>query len=249
MKQIKNDDWLNSWFNSPYYQILYKNRSDEEARIFINSLIKKLNISPEAKILDLACGKGRHAIYLNKLGYETTGIDIAPANIDCASRFCNKQLNFEVHDMRYPYKKNYFHYVFNLFSSFGYFINDNDNLRVLQSINYNLLDRGFVVIDFLNIGSLQLVDTEKKSIDGVEFKITKYIEGLFIIKKINIRDQSKQYNFMERLQLLSLNDFENYFRLSGFKMVNLFGDYQMNDFSLKQSPRLIMLGQKTNISS
>ena len=51
--------WFQSWFDTSYYHILYKNRNDDEAQRFITNLVEYLNIAKDQKILDLACGKGR----------------------------------------------------------------------------------------------------------------------------------------------------------------------------------------------
>ena len=73
-----------NWFNSSYYHILYKNRDYNEAEHFINNLITKLNIKKNSKILDLACGSGRHSIYLNKKGMNVV-LDLG-ANIECSEQ-------------------------------------------------------------------------------------------------------------------------------------------------------------------
>ena len=72
----EHQKWFQSWFNTTYYHILYKNRDNKEAELFISNLIYYLNLIPEKdSILDLACGQGRHSKYLNSLGYNVTGID------------------------------------------------------------------------------------------------------------------------------------------------------------------------------
>ena len=101
LKDIEN--WYTSWFDSPYYHILYKNRDDKEAGLFMKNLTSFLNLSTSSKILDLACGKGRHSKYLNQLGYHVTGIDLSPQSIVYAKQFENDKLFFEEHDMSLTY--------------------------------------------------------------------------------------------------------------------------------------------------
>ena len=103
LKDIEN--WYTSWFDSPFYHILYKDRDDIEAQHFMDNLSNYLNIPEHGEILDLACGKGRHSIYLNSLGYNVTGVDLSKNSIDYAKQFENETLQFEVHDMCEPYKK------------------------------------------------------------------------------------------------------------------------------------------------
>ena len=100
--------WFENWFDSPYYHILYQNRNDEEAELFIDNLCTYLKPSLNAMLLDAACGRGRHAVYLNKKGYHVTGIDLSPSNIEFAQRFKNKELHFQVHDIRHIFQKNSF---------------------------------------------------------------------------------------------------------------------------------------------
>ena len=72
----ETNNWFSSWFDSPYYHILYKERNFREAQIFIDNLTFYLNMDEGSKVLDLACGKGRHSIYLNQLGYDVLGVDL-----------------------------------------------------------------------------------------------------------------------------------------------------------------------------
>ena len=126
-----NKDWFTSWFDTKYYHLLYKNRNDDEARLFVEHLVANLNLVPHAKVLDLACGKGRHSITLNRLGFDVLGVDLSSNSIEQAKEFENDTLHFDVCDMRKSYQKNKFDAVFNLFTSFGYFENKDDNTSVI----------------------------------------------------------------------------------------------------------------------
>ena len=79
--------WFESWFDTPYYHLLYKHRDDKEAHKFIKNLMQFLKIDKDQNILDLACGKGRHSIFLNKLGYRVTGVDLSSQNILQAQKY------------------------------------------------------------------------------------------------------------------------------------------------------------------
>src|SRR5438034_11636297 len=111
---MHHKEWFESWFNSPYYHILYKDRDESEARLFLDNLISFLKPPPGAKILDVACGKGRHSVYLNKKGFQVAGFDLSPENIAHNRQFENDTLSFSVHDMREVFRRNYFDYVLNL---------------------------------------------------------------------------------------------------------------------------------------
>ena len=118
--QKPTQNWFASWFDTPYYHILYKERNYREAQIFMDNLTHYLNLPEKAKVLDLACGKGRHAIYLNQLGFEVIGADLSENSIAEASKNSNSSLQFQVHDMREKFDDQ-FDAIFNLFTSFGYF--------------------------------------------------------------------------------------------------------------------------------
>ncbi len=79
-KELQSEEWFTQWFNS-YYHILYKDRDQHEARLFIDNLARFLDFSPKNKILDLACGRGRHSVYLNSGGFDVTGIDLSPKTL------------------------------------------------------------------------------------------------------------------------------------------------------------------------
>ena len=142
-------NWFESWFDTKYYHILYKERNDEEAQLLMDNLTHYLNLPEDAKILDLACGKGRHAIYLNSLGFDVTGADLSENSILEASKFSNEKLHFKVHDMRETCDEKY-DAIFNLFTSFGYFEDDADNYKTIKAIHNSLTETGFAVIDFMN---------------------------------------------------------------------------------------------------
>ena len=238
------EKWYASWFDTPYYHILYKDRDYTEAQAFMDNLTNYLNLPENGKILDLACGKGRHSIYLNKLGYNVTGVDLSEQSITHAKQYENDSLKFDVHDMTKPYTET-FDAVFNLFTSFGYFENEETNARVLKNFKLGLRENGHVVIDFLNLSKVraELIPNHEILKKGVKYKIEKRITNQFIIKDINVIDGDNQYAFQEKVQALDLEKFERYSREAGLEIVKIFGDYSLNDFSKESSDRLILVLQ------
>ena len=240
--QKDTEDWFAVWFNSPYYHILYKNRDHQEAAHFMDVLTSFLKLSPQTEILDLACGKGRHAQYLNTLGFHVTGVDLSPKSIDFAKQFENDTLHFKVHDMSLPYPKR-FDAVFNLFTSFGYFEKKEDDIKTLKSIKQALKPNGVGVIDFLNVNVVQqhLKKSETKIIDGITFHIRKKIENGYILKNIKFIHNNKHYVFTERVKAIDYASFLTYFKEANINLLNCFGDYQLNPFSENSSERLILI--------
>src|SRR6478735_1741975 len=130
MKELDNNalvqtlPWFKIWFDSPYYHKLYTNRNEAEAANFIDALVAALQPEQNAVMLDVGCGNGRHCRQLASKRFNVTGIDLALASIRMAKEHETEILHFYQHDMRQPFGKNCFDYVFNFFTSFGYFKNN-----------------------------------------------------------------------------------------------------------------------------
>lgn len=244
-KVDQNKAWFSTWFDTKYYHTLYKNRNESEAELFISNLYKYLNLSNEY-VLDLACGKGRHSLTLNSLGLRVLGVDLSPQSIRSASQFQNNYLNFEVHDMREVIENETFDIIFNLFTSFGYFENEADNITVLRSIYEMLHVNGLLVIDFMNTTKTlnSLVKEEVKVEDNIEFNLKREFDGRFIKKYISFSDQGEVFNFQESVRAFSLDDFHNMLTVTNFKMESVFGDFQLNPFNTSTSDRLIIIARK-----
>ena len=237
-----NESWFSSWFDTPYYHILYKDRDEKEAQLFMDNIIQYLNLPEDAKILDLACGRGRHSIYLNQLGFEVTGADLSENSIAEAQKFANDKLHFVVHDMREKCNQKY-DAILNLFTSFGYFENEEDNFKTLKAIHESLSEYGFAVMDFMNVHHVikNLVPSEVKTVDGIDFHIKRKVENGFILKEIDFEDQGQQYHFTEKVRALTLEDFQQMMDEAGIYLLDTFGDYKLKKFYKKESERLIML--------
>jgi len=240
--QKDTENWYTSWFDTPYYHILYKNRDYKEAADFMKNLTSFLKLLKGSEILDLACGKGRHAKYLNELGFNVTGVDLSPKSIAFAKQFENSTLHFAEHDMCISYPKK-FDAVFNLFTSFGYFEKEEDNLRTIKAIKSELKLNGFAVIDFLNAEYVKrnLVPSETKIIDGITFHIKRSIVNGYIVKNIRFQHKDKDFEFQERVKAITLSEFKKCFNLAGINLLNCFGDYQLKEYKEETSERLILI--------
>lgn len=234
--------WYASWFNSPYYHILYKDRDYDEAAVFMDNLTGKLQLAKGKKILDLACGKGRHSIYLANLGYNVTGADLSPKNIEAAKKYEKPGLRFVIHDMCLPFLEK-FDAIFNLFTSFGYFESHNDNLRAIRAIKKSLAADGIGVIDFMNVDHVakNLVNSEEKSVDGIDFLITRTIRDNYVVKTIAFTDKGQEYRFQERVAAMTLDTFKTYFEIAGVELLHTYGNYDLAEFDPDSSERLILI--------
>lgn len=240
--------WFKDWFNSPYYHLLYSNRDEKEAAAFIDKLVEYLHPDPGAYMLDVACGKGRHSRYLADKGYVVTGIDLSEESIAAARRLENERLSFFQHDMRLPYRINYFDVVFNFFTSFGYFETRHENDNALRTLANALKPGGRLVLDYLNSRyvATHLVKAEVKEIDHVVFDIHREMQDGKFLKEINILDK-KQFiraSYTESVSAFTQEDFEEMFARQGLEITDVFGDYHFNIFDPLHSPRLILIAQK-----
>ena len=216
----------------------------------MDNLVKYLKFKQEDRILDLACGEGRHAIYLHKLGFDVTGIDLSPRSVDIGNRFVRRyeenRLQFFVHDMREVFAVEEYDYVLNLFTSFGYFDKAGENKKSIQAAAAALKKGGTMVIDFFNTEKVlkKLIPYEKKVVEGIEFTIEKRVETGFITKQISFHHEGKDFSFKEKVKSISQKDFLKYFESAGLKLIDFFGDYHLHQFNRIASERMIFIAEK-----
>jgi SAM-dependent methyltransferase len=146
--------------------------------------------------------------------------------------------------MRAPFNTKY-DAIFNLFTSFGYFENDKDDLLILQNIKNGLTKNGFFVFDFLNANLVKenLVAAETKVVDGITFNIKREITDGFIQKHISFYADGENHAYTERVKYLDLPKMTSYLEEVGFKIEQTFGDYHLNNFDAKNSNRLIIVAK------
>ena len=242
---MSEKDWFASWFDTSYYHILYDHRNEDEAILFIQKLIEHLKLQSGSHVLDLACGKGRHARTLHTFGLNVLGTDLSPQSIEFAEQFATDGLQFQVQDMRETLPNVCFDAIFNLFTSFGYFDVIEDNRKVIASVHEMLAKQGVFVIDFLNPTLVKntLVPEEVIEKQGITFHIHRKIEAGFVVKHIDFVDQGKTFHFEEKVQLFGLKDFQQ--MLEGlFTIQAVFGDYHLNPYHENESKRLLLIAEK-----
>ncbi len=239
-------EWFGQWFDSPFYHTLYQHRDDTEAKAFMDELVQYFSFRPIHHILDLACGKGRHSVYLNSLGLNVTGVDLSKSNIDHAMKFENERLHFHIHDMRESFGAKKYDFILNLFTSFGYFNTKQENMQAIINIGKALQPEGRVLIDFLNpyVVRHNLVPCEEKQIGEVKFTIDRHIDVQnFIIKNIRIEAHEQHYSFQEKVKAIDLEEFETYFRAAEMQIEQVFGDYRLAPYQAEKSNRMIIVGK------
>lgn len=236
--------WFATWFDSAYYHLLYQHRNDAEAQFFMDNLLGHLQPTPGSRMLDLACGKGRHSTYLAQKGHEVTGVDLSPESIAHAQQFAHEQLHFAVHDMREPLPFAPFDYILNLFTSFGYFPTEAEHLQTLQAMRQGLRDNNSrLVIDFFNAPQViaQLNLHEEKTVGDVAFVLDRRVENGYIVKDIRFTDQGQAYFFQERVRAFELADFKRLLKQADLQLVESFGSYDLQPYDPTHSKRLVLI--------
>ena len=246
--------WYKDWFSSPFYHKLYFERDEKEAAAFISKIIGHLKPAAGSYMLDVACGRGRHSRLLAEKEFFVTGIDISSESIAFAKKFEKENLEFYQHDMRLPFRVNYFDFAFNFFTSFGYFRTRREHDDAIRTIAKGLKPNGIFVIDYLNLHYAEdhLVRNEIKKITGTTYEINRWHDESHFYKKIIINDPglSHPVNFTEKVSKFSFGDFNDMLSYQGLQVQEIFGDYQLGKYEVRTKPRLIIVASKNpNIQS
>ena len=239
--------WYKKWFDTDYYHQLYSHRDEEEARIFISTMVMYLEIHPGQRVMDLACGKGRHSLELEGHGLEVVGFDLSPKSIEAAKIYESETVAFDVHDMRKPFTKfGKFDVIFNLFTSFGYFDKAEDDQKTIQNVFKALTPEGYLVQDYINAEAVlgELPSKGEKEFDYTQFTWTKSLQNGHIIKDIEINDDGVSSKFQERVKAYSLEEIKRLHEQAGLTIKDIFGSYELDPYHKEESPRIIVISRK-----
>jgi len=240
--------WYKDWFDREEYEVVYGHRDDDEAAKLINLIVAFTRLAPASRVLDIGCGRGRHAIRLASQGYRVTGVDLSRSSIDAArvrASSMGLSIDFEVGDMRELVCDGCFSMVVNMFTAFGFFEEDDEHERAIASMSKALYTDGWLVQDFLNAENVRrnLVPESSAVKSGMEVTQKRWIEDGRINKSIELRGPAGVQKFSESVRLLTLEDFDRMYRQAGLVLHGVFGDYDGGPFG-PDSPRLIMFARK-----
>ena len=240
--------WYKKWFDRDEYELVYQDRDDLEAEQLIDTLERVVDPKPGSSILDMGCGRGRHARSLARRGYRVTGIDLSSRAIERARQSAqneNLDIRFEQGDMLEPVGTNYFDGVVNLFTAFGYFEEEPDHQRALVAMATAIKPGGWFFQDFLNADHVAdtLVPYDDYAIAGAVISQHRWIENGRINKKISISRNSAVQTFHESVRLLTIGDFRDLYEVAGLEIVQTFGDYTGHSYT-SSSPRLLLYARK-----
>ncbi len=244
------NDWFKKWFSSNEYLTVYSHRNEDDAENIINLILKELKLKENTRILDAACGAGRHSIILAERGFNVTAFDLSRNLLKIGQQNANElnvDIRFVCSDIRYVAFKSVFDLVLNMFTSFGYFENDYENFLFYKNARSFLNDNGVVVLDYLNENCVRknLVPESRKRINGKEIVETRRIENDRIIKSISITSESASHEYFEAVKLYSKDKIVRSFKELGYVPVYEAGDYFGNSFKSNESERLIIFFRPT----
>jgi SAM-dependent methyltransferase len=241
-------EWYKDWFDSSYYHKLYFERDETEAQQFIDRLIRHLSPPEGSRMLDVACGRGRHSRFLAAKGFDVTGIDLSGDSIRNAKKMESDNLHFYQHDMRLPSWINYFDYAFNFFTSFGYFNTRREHDDAIRTISNCVKRGGYLLFDYLNVhwSEDHFIRNEEKKIDDTTYEIHRWHDEHYFFKKIIVTDPglSSPIHYTEKVAKFSLGDFTDMLSFQKMQVTSVFGDYNLNPYDVRKTPRLIVLAKK-----
>lgn len=236
--------WYKDWFGRDAYELVYRERDDAEAERAADFIERVADPQPEAEVLDVACGRGRHARALARRGYRVTGFDLSTRSVETARQRAREEgldITFCEHDMREVFCDGCADGVVNLFSSFGYFDEEADHQRAVDAMAAALRPEGWLVQDFMNAPRVAetLVPEDTRTEDGVTIHQQRWIEDGRINKEITLRKNGEQKTYVESVRLLTLSDFRALYAGAGLRLAGTYGDYDGAPYA-EDSPRLIL---------
>ena len=242
--------WYKDWFRDANYRTVYEHRDEHEAEALIDLIERTIGHNTGRRVLDLACGSGRHALSFARRGYvDVGGLDLSPtllAEAKHAAEFEGLPVRFFERDMR-DLPEERFDLALNLFTSFGYFDNDEENAAVIKAVAEHLSPGGYFVIDFFNsrwLRSHYIARDERTLQSGSRLEQTRWIENGRIEKRLIIREHDEAREYIESVRLFELSDFATMFENAGLRLTHTFGGYTGEPYSAELSHRLIMFAQR-----
>ncbi|GGA17173.1 methyltransferase [Paenibacillus marchantiophytorum] len=240
-----------AWYQESFgndYLIVYKHRDLQGAYHEVKKMIDWLGLNQGAEVLDLCCGMGRHSMALAEFGYEVTGVDLSEVLLHEAVKLDkDKQVTWLRGDMREVPLDQPFDAVVNLFSSFGYFDEDEQNEQVLHEVHRLLKEGGRFIIDFLNPVYTQanLVPQSERVEDGMRILEMRAIEEGCVRKRIVITDKdTPQRKYLEQIKLYDRTAFEAMLQKAGLHIDHVYGGYDGQAYEADASSRMIFVGHK-----
>ena len=242
-----SDRWFSDWFQEDYL-VLYRHRDAREAQGFLDRIVPELVPRPSGWMLDLACGAGRHAGYLASKGHRVVGLDLSmPLLRKASSADPSSEIPWIRGDMRsIPVRDGCISGVFNLFTSFGYFLDDRENIQVIQEVVRVLQPSGWFVLDTLNPSYIEttLVPRSEKQFGDFYVVEERVIDQKThrVNKTIQLHRGDQKKTFVESVRMYRVDDLYRMLKSEAMVPRILWGDYDGSDYDA-ESPRIIIGAQ------
>lgn len=235
------------WFDTPWYGMLYHHRDEQDAAAMALPVIAKGKLLPGMEILDMACGRGRHATIFAREGLRVSGVDISPESIQEAS-LATPQAHFEVFDMRKPYATARFDAVVCLFTSLGYTGNRADDDLAVAAAAQALKPSGLFVLDLFNGEWVanDLIPLETRTIGQVHFEVRKTWDHGDIVKQITVKHPEGREEFKERVHAWTVDEVSAMVARNGFTITEITEGDCTTPFDHKISERIVVWARKSS---
>lgn len=232
-----------------YFYFYEKILTDQITNRQIKFLVKKLKLGKSKEILDIPCGFGRHANRLAELGHKVTGVDITPGFLEIAKKDAKKKrvgVNYIHADMRNITFKNEFDRIIMLFTSFGYFT-DEENLKILKNISGTLKIGGLLCFDIFNRDAflktfLPYIVSEKGKDMMIDLNSFDSVTGRLNCRRIVIRN-GKRKDKPFSLRLYNPTEIKDLLNKAGLVIHKIYQDWDGNPFT-SDSRRMIVIAKK-----
>lgn len=245
-------DWTSDYFGDSYLQVYSRYMTDpEEVRMEADFVLDQLGVKKGDAILDLACGFGRHLRSFFLRGIRAVGLDNNFSYLKFASGKMKRGKEFEavMGDMYHlPFKDNVFHALSCLFNSFGYVIEDEktDHRPVLKEAARVLKPGGGLFIEVPNrIPVIEMTRETPQTLQaGEDFLIHEFwdynTESDVLYNRSVFMMEGKEESAGYRLRLYSPDEMEALLEKVGFSLTKIFGDYDGQDYSENESPKMLV---------
>ena len=254
MPNTPEKEWFAEWFNHPLYLKVYSHRDDAEAETCLETIIQATELGSltpsDIRVMDIACGAGRHALGLARKGFKTTANDLSPFLLEC-TRTQAEQENISIEctrqDMRHIVDEEAYDLVVQLFSSFGYFKTKKEDLEVLRNVHKALKQNGWYVLDLINPVYLKknLIPSSSRIIEDLTVSEKRRIEDDRVIKQITISAPEDSITFEESVRLYDRETITEMLGSTGFTIETVFGDYEGSPHDKEISPRMMIIARKS----
>lgn len=240
--------WYADWFDRDAYALVYAQRDAGEAERAVDLIVRATGVQPPAAVLDVACGRGRHALAFARRGFVVTGFDLSARALDAArhaARRAGLKASFHRQDMREPFCDGCADLVVNLFTAFGYFDDDAESAKALAAMAQGVRAGGYFVQDFLNAPyvAATLAPETTRRVGDTEVAERRWIEGGFVRKAITLRAHGHEETHAEAVRLFSPDELAALHEAAGLHVVHRYGDYDGGALT-PESPRCILVSRR-----